>query len=186
MDAKIPGAEKTRNPAEFRPKIRLQQQYAADDAQQNRQPEVLRKLKADCFVIACAVVMTDDGGEPLQYAHQSEKNHDGGRTAQSDDGKMLFAEVAGHQGVDCGCAHQRQIGDEDWGGEFGKRPEADIGLGGVVRNDFRVFVVGFDGFAHTKKDSRKGNPGERRRLWKTPQTFGVDIPQVESTFGLLC
>ena len=118
--------------------------------------------------------MTDDGGEPLQYAHQSEKNHDGGRTAQS------------HQGVDCGCAHQRQIGDEDRGGEFGKRPEADIGLGGVVRNDFRVFVVGFDGFAHTKKDSRKGNPGERRRLWETPQAFGADIPQVESTFGLLC
>ena len=131
-------------------------------------------------------MVTDDGGEPLQNAHQSEKNHDGRRTAQSDDGKVLFAEVAGHQGVDCGCAHQRQIGDEDRGGEFGKRPEADIGLGGVVRNDFRVFVVGFDSFAHTKKDSRKGNPGERRRLWKTPQTFGVDIPQVESTFGLLC
>ena len=37
-----------------------------------------------------------------------------------------------------------------------------------------------------KKDSRNGNPGERRRLRKTPQTFGVDIPQVESTFGLLC
>ena len=105
-------------------------------------------------------MVTDDGGEPLQNAHQSEKNHDGRRTAQSDDGKVLFAEVAGHQGVDCGCAHQRQIGDEDRGGEFGKRPEADIGLGGVVRNDFRVFVVGFDGFAHTKKDSRKGNPGE--------------------------
>jgi hypothetical protein len=86
--------------------------------QHQRYPHALMNLPPDLGTSACAVKVSDDGGQREQYANQRHQHRGHDRSGDADRGKGYGRQPPGHRGVDHSIRHHRKLRDQNWPGQM--------------------------------------------------------------------